>query len=358
MERALEAALAAWRQHPTAALADHLDQLSDELTGRSPAIGEDAWDGLCALRRPADLGPLLAALTPTSSQALGAKLDRLQGWPADPRVTTALHRLTLQRLPRSSERAFWRRALGLIARVADVRAASWLAELLPELDGPASHGRALTMRANELIVSFGRQPGLLERRQPLTSTAFTAIVRAPADPLAREVLADQLLELGDARGELIRLQGLAQPRLEQRRRANALLREFSRAWLGRLSAALKPEGLRFEHGFVVAGRLSGYRALRHLTGAPEWESLRELDLRELRWRRSGPSTLIDFLSHPVLRQVTRLEGFPPTEVGALLRSRAPLPVESLSLSGRVGDAWLEALRGCPALPSLKTLRAG
>ncbi len=355
MERALDTALAAWRQHPTSALADRLDHLSDELTRQHPAISAADWEHRCSLKRPIDLGPLLAALPPMSAPEWGARIDRLAGWPRDPRLTTELSRQLLQRLPRAEEHAVWRRVLGLVAWVGDVRAATWLAEALGELDGRFAAGRALTLRANELIVFLANRPGLLSVRSAVPRSVTTPIVRAPKEPTERAILADQLLERGDARGELIVLQSLDQPRAEQRRRSKALLREYAGAWLGRLAPALKREGLQFEHGFVVAGRVSGYRALRRLIGVPEWSGIRALDLRELRWRHAARDLLLAFLTHPVMQTLERVEHFPAAEVSALLRAKKATSIAALGVTGWLEPVAIDELRQARALPKLTSL---
>lgn len=358
MERALSEALALWRRQPSGALAHDIQRLSDELTACQPHVAESDWMELCAARRPAQLGSLLATLPPASSPRLAERLQALFAWPRDPRITDALRRLTYQHIPRSSDHALWRRILGLIAWTQDARAAAWLGDLLGEIDGPATHGRTLIQRANELIVWLSnREPDLASARPARRERAPEPPPEKPppSDATERLVFADALLDAGDVRGELIMLQSLAAPRRDQKRRATALVREYSRAWLGRLSPALKPDGLRFSSGFVEAGRLSGYRAIRELVGAPEWETVRELDLRELAWRSPQPELLVRFLTHPVLRNLSRVHAFPASAVRALLAAPATLAISSFDLSGWIADAELAVLRRSSVLPRLQTL---
>jgi uncharacterized protein (TIGR02996 family) len=355
MERALFEALALWRQRPSEALAHHIDRLSDALTAQRPAVAPEAWLDVCARRHPADLGRLLAALPGSSPAVLHARLDALWRWPRDPRVAEGLRRLTLHGL-RAQDTGVWRRVLALVSHAGDSRASLWLNDALVELDGPPAAVRRFVQRAQECLLALHRplrEPHLEDCALPPGRIESTA---PPPDELhARLVFADGLSEAGDPRGEFIVLQSFAEPRRAQRRRMDALLRAYARSWLGRLSPALKLEGLRFTFGYPVAGRLSGYRALRDLVGAPEWSTFVELNLRELARRAPHPELLLRFLGHSALSGITRLVAFPASCVTALCTSTAPLPVQLLEVSGWVGPAAREALWRSAALPRLQTL---
>lgn len=351
MERSAHALLARWHRSRSNAVADDLDRVNDWLALEAPAVSRTQWLSVARRRSPADVPSLLASLPRIGDPLLPACLESLWRWPDDPRITTALQRLVLETLPRSDDRSFWNRALALIAWVGDVRAADWLADAMLEVNGPALATRALVLRANELITLLGLKPR--DVAGPAHPGAAKPYGPAPADPNARLVFADALLERGDARGELIHLQSLAEPRPDQRRRLHGLIRDYGRAWLGRLSAALKPQGLRFERGVVVAGRLSGYRAIRALMGAPEWRTLESLDLRELHRRRPSGTLLADFLASAPLRNLKRLESFPSTELASLRASRVPTNITTLHVAGWAPQLTFEELSGCAALKSLE-----
>lgn len=350
MASRLHSLLEAWRHSRSEVIADELDAVSDRLAAEDRP--RHSHELLTSPWTDAELGLLLAALPPVGHPLLPACLDRFWSHPVDPRLTTALHRLVLQTLPRSDDLPFWNRALALIAWVGDVRAADWLGAILGEVDGPAIATRQLVLRANELIVQFGRLPRLPARR---CTTRLVVTFAPPSDPLAREVHADWLLERGDVRGELILLQRLDSPRLDQRRRTNELIRDYGRALLGRLSAALKPQGLRFDGGVVVAGQLSGYRALPALIGAVEWRTVEELDLRELQQRHARGALLMEFLSHRAFERLRVVRNFPLAELTTLSAWQAPLAVRELHLTGWATPAQLEALTHHRALPALETL---
>lgn len=349
MEPSLHDLLRVWRRTRCRSVADAIDCLSDQLALESPARPASDWLALDA--SPAALPTLLAAVPPVAHPLLPRCLDAFWRWPVDPRLTTALQRLVLQQLPRSNDWMFWNRALALIAWVGDVRAADWLAAAILEVDGPALHTRWLVQRANELIVVLGQPARDVER------SSVRGRVRpfgpAPADLQARQVFADELQEQGDLRGELIALQSLEAPRLDQLRRASQLIRDYGRPWLGRLSGALKPQGLRFERGVVVAGKVSGYRALRTVLGAPEWSTVEELDLSELHRRRPAGSNLMSFLTQESLRNLKRVRAFPATELAELRACRVPTAIEELHLVGWVPAVMLDGLAARPALPSLR-----
>lgn len=351
MERSAHALLARWHRSRSNAVADDLDRVNDSLALEAPAVSRAEWLSVARRRSSDDVPSLLASLPRIGDALLPPCLESLWRWPVDPRITTALHRLVLETLPRSDDHAFWRRALALIAWVGDVRAADWLADAMLEVNGPALATRALVLRANELITLLGLKPR--DAAGPSRPGAAQAFGPAPADPAARLVFADTLLERGDARGELIHLQSLSALRTDQRRRVHGLIRDYGRAWLGRLSAALKPQGLRFERGVVIAGRLSGYRAIRSLMGAPEWRTLESLDLRELHRRRPAGTLLTDFLSSEPLRNLKRLESFPATELVSLRASRVPTNITTLQVVGWAPQLTFEALAACPALKSLE-----
>jgi uncharacterized protein (TIGR02996 family) len=351
MERSPQALLARWHRARSNAIADDLDRVTDRLALEAPAVSRLEWLSVARRRSPDDVPSLLASLPRADDPLLPSCLEALWSWPVDPRITTALHRLVLENLPRSDALAFWNRALPLIAWVGDVRAADWLADAMLEVNGPALATRALVLRANELITFLGLKPR--DVAGPSIRASATPFGPAPSDANARLVFADTLLERGDARGELIHLQSLPAPRTDQRRRAQVLIRDYSRAWLGRLSAALKPQGLRFERGVVVAGRISGYRAVRTLFGAPEWETLESLDLRELHRRRPSGTLLTDFLASAPLRNVKRVESFPATELATLRASSNPTSITTLEVVGWAPQLTFEELVACPALRSLE-----
>lgn len=108
--------------------------------------------------------------------------------------------------------------------------------------------RRLFPRAHERLIA-AKAPARRPRDEP---ALLAAIREAPADDGARLVYADALLEVGDARGELIVLQcQRARDAAPPSPRERALLRLDARAWLGRLASVLEPESLVFERGFLA-----------------------------------------------------------------------------------------------------------
>jgi hypothetical protein len=341
MERALERALADWRALPSEELADHIDELSDALTASRPPLTPEQCREASTTRDPLALGQVLAVLPPLSDSSVGARLELLFRWPGDPRVATALHRLLCQAVPRAGNRSLWSRLLALVAWSNDRRAASWLLDVSAQLDGTPWEVLRIGVRINQLAVDLQRtntrsRGPLRVRPKPVALPKLAPSVAPPEGVEAKLVWADQLSSVGDLRGEAIVLGLLPAPRRQQRRRKRELERLYGRAWLGRLSPAFKPEGLRFRDGAVVAGRLSVSQLLCRLAGLPEWSTVEELDLREaVRWPRADWHALACVLSDPMLGKLRRLIGLPMSAFAALMKQRRPITVEHLELI----DAW-------------------
>jgi uncharacterized protein (TIGR02996 family) len=88
---------------------------------------------------------------------------------------------------------------------------------------------------------------------------FQAVYDAPQDSSRREVLADALLEQGEARGEFISLQLDGASR--SRKRAAKLLKRHRQAFLGPLADTVVPGTDEWQGGFLIgaAATLSGAR---------------------------------------------------------------------------------------------------
>lgn len=184
------------------------------------------------------------------------------------------------------------------------------------------------------------------------------IVESPGDTEARLVYADWLLERGDLRGELIRLQcEAARGALDDRRakRLRGLLRSQSKRWLGPIAAVTEVRSRVWDRGFLAAARVEAghYREMQDAIGHPEWRTVRFL-------HTGSHSHGIDLVAHPImrsLRAVTRLLG---SQFRALSEGGRPLGIEELDLlEWRTGgDCELKELGACRALPRLRVLAIG
>lgn len=129
---------------------------------------------------------------------------------------------------------------------------------------------------------------------------FDEVMRRPADDGPRTVLADALMERGDARGEFISLQLLVARGVAtaaQTARAENLLKFHQRRWLSELPA-LARDGAHFHRGFLQ-------RAVVEPTGQgvdhPLWRSIEELRVRPTQVRP-------DELGSPRLEALVTLDG--------------------------------------------------
>lgn len=114
---------------------------------------------------------------------------------------------------------------------------------------------------------------------PAVDAELLALVYAdPDDVAARHVLADALLERGDPRGEHIALTLADDPSGAARERADALLREHHRSWLGPLARVVPWGAASFDAGFPdrVAAFFPEERDLAWVADAAGWQTVRSL----------------------------------------------------------------------------------
>lgn len=184
------------------------------------------------------------------------------------------------------------------------------------------------------------------------------ILASPDDTAARLVYADWLLDRGEPRGELIRLQcEAAEGPLDDRKakRLRGLLRSCSKTWLGPIATVTDVRTRVWDRGFLAAARVEAghFREMRSAIGHPEWRTVRFLDA-------GCHQMALDLVSHAAmrsLRTVTRLLG---SHFHALAESSTPHDIEELDLlEWRTGgDCALTSLGSCPALPRLRALVIG
>jgi hypothetical protein len=319
MERALHQALARWRACRCEQLALNIDSMHEHLVRTRPQPAASR-----------DLSSLLSSLPPASHPGFGAHLDALRAFPPDPRVAQAL-RLSLEaeeQLAAPSHRATWRRTFATLASIGDPRARGWLPPLVQAQRGGTTASRHWLRQETAQLC------GAL----PTATPSEVAPVELPAAPpleslsdQERLVTADWLSDHGDPRGEFLVLQHRGALLPTERRRLGRLLRDYGRRWLGPLSRAIRPEGLRFEKGVVVECRLSGERAAE-FTGHSFWRAVRALDLRSLRWGTSW-QRVVSFLAHDVMANLRELRGVELQLITVLLTSRVPWRLERLEVLG-------------------------
>jgi len=262
--RALEAATLRWRETRAAVIADAVDALSTPVARtfaapppeetRTNADFQARWMATLASNDPASvtwLAENLFAKLPGrdmdgKQDAFTLRLRALRKAPPDPRMAAALVTLLDQAAPIvtwssdacrktllviGDERSV--AALGGVIEKSDKRdVRSWkaarekLGAMVQKLD-EAEHAGWSALGPRPTSKATGDRAAL-----------FEAVLASPGDDQAREVLADCLLEQGDPRGELISIQ-LAEARgtatHEASKRADALLKQHKKAWLGPLA---------------------------------------------------------------------------------------------------------------------------
>jgi uncharacterized protein (TIGR02996 family) len=190
---------------------------------------------------------------------------------------------------------------------------------------------------------------------PTTDDLFAQVYLHPADEAPKQVLADQLLEEGDPRGEFIALQlkhGKGSLPPSGAKREKRLLEENEVKWLGPIARTVIGHTTRWRHGFLDA---CGAKLDGATNGALEWSTVRELSLYNLDNMR--PEELAgNFRSLEVLERANT------HALDVLVKSREKPPIRSLSYVGpaRQLREWvprqLDALLKLAELPWLKQLK--
>ncbi|MFO0595050.1 MAG: hypothetical protein U0228_07090 [Myxococcaceae bacterium] len=335
MQRAVSMALELWRSCRCEQLALRLELATEPTPGadiphfEAPAFAR-WWLERCAARRSRDVPLLVRSLAPAASPLFLSQLEGLARFRADPRLANglraALELHAAMDLAAPRFRPLWQRVFSLLAAMGDPRTRGWLPQLVEaQRHSTPAHRRWLQWQVTRVT---GALPLSVPPREPVH-------LPAPPPPLAvtspeeRLVLADQLSARGDPLGEFLVLQAVeADARLapEQSARVRALVQTHGRRWLGALTVALRPDGLRFERGAVAAGTLSGTHALR-LHGDPAWSGVRELDLRAM--QHTDDAALWRFLTHPVFARLEALRSVPLSLAEPLRRGPVPFRLRVL-----------------------------
>ncbi|MBI4956473.1 MAG: hypothetical protein HY908_30935 [Myxococcales bacterium] len=268
---------------------------ADEVCNQIDVVALDApasewhrtWMAREQARRPADLGALLRAL-PGPPDGSGkwleafVRLEKLETWPHDPRLSAALVEVLEQR-PVTSPRAepFYRLARTMIVRLGDARALERFASSaeLRAARGPASTlplrlaprsldheemisgleqalaGAPLELSSEEeglirALLAVCRPPG------PDLADLLAGVYADPADDGARAAYAAALVARGETRGEyvLLELRSHAGEVLSpaEQARAESLLSAHVQAWLGDLALLVGSGCVRFERGLSAS----------------------------------------------------------------------------------------------------------
>ncbi|MCB9674259.1 MAG: hypothetical protein H6737_04030 [Alphaproteobacteria bacterium] len=306
---AIDALIAAWRAHPSAALGDAIDRLS--ALDRVVPLGRSA---LAEARRTASMpaehlqGRLRMHLPQLQHKAATAILEAQVERPRDPRWTPLLLQW-LDAPPFLSGREFWQAVLQLAAHTADPRLNPRLARGLDsmpwELHGFISQ-RVWSFAQAESASWPDPAPIDLSALEPAIAAAerahaaqdalraelFERIARDPDDREALAVFADLLVSDDDPRGELVSIALSGQTGREAKRRVRELEKEHGLSWMGDLAPHVLQSGLAFHHGVPTGARVvfKQARQVPSALGDPAWRLFRELELdTTVSWEHGRPT---------------------------------------------------------------------
>jgi uncharacterized protein (TIGR02996 family) len=317
---------------------------------------------------PADVARQLATVADADPPDASARVAALGKRPADPRIAAALGALLETPPFRSpSAKPFYERIFTVLSKIGDARQATALGKLTHEVFGVRTLRAWMQEETARLIADLKRPKvtpvddetlgPLLEamamrdqtqgRDASRTGALLADVYASPDDDAPRSVLADHLLETGDPRGELIRLQ-LETPGTARERK---LLAEHGLAWSGLAGQVLK-DGLGYERGFVSAAR----QALRsRLVETPAWSTVKRLEVQP--WFDTP-----QVLTAPCMRSLREVTGLPDA-LETLALAPGPLALVRLGFRHRFTAvqerSFVRSLvAAAPVLPSLRTLDVG
>jgi len=338
----------AWRETHDPALEEPIARLGEQVARPRPAIAaktkreiEARWHALAEQRDPGDLDRLLDTPWPKRRPDIVARVLALATWPADPRIGPKVLRLRGHYPAGELDIVFG----ALLAQ-------SPSAQLERMLDGYGEYRFGRARAALALVRRTACDPALLAEAEAALAKRATPVVPAtllaeslahPEDLALRRVLADELQELGDPRGELIALQlaveeGTADKRTHDR--IEAILAANLDRWIAPLPNIVAGS-CRFERGFLVAlTSMARGRTLDASIDRPAWATVEELTIDG---RDADVPALIRRMPH-LRTLVTR------DEVLAQLAKAGPFPTIVA-----LGTAWRWMLARRAPFPNLRVL---
>ncbi|MGZ3455857.1 MAG: hypothetical protein ACXVEF_40000 [Polyangiales bacterium] len=384
---ALRTLLSAWRELRSPVLAEAIEELSAFVTKDAPAlVGKRltdkvaAWNARAEAADPADFGVLAQNLfLVNSGKEVGAHLEKLGEWPADPRVSSLLHELALKvPFTATSARPFWRALFAVLPKIGDPRTPAALdaadekfAQVFAGREDYLTYLPNQTKKVRAALHHFAAHPlddatvaGLAamrafvaEKAKPTRSAAqlsslLDAVYEDPTADAPREVLADALLDASDPRGEFIALQmGEARGRTlsrEEKRREKQLLDAHADEWLGPLAGWIRKGDRAFRRGFLARctieqkGRNAG-----PFPDTPVWATVED----------AMAVNPLDVAALRRLRAVKRLRGLSQQAFVEAAREPSIVPhLEEILVVGTYTPERFEAIGDAPGLPALRRLR--
>jgi hypothetical protein len=313
--RALDLALAAWRETRAPELADLVDALVARC--EQPTVAkwyrlQPWWMELAATYQPTAVSALVAVATDRQSYpvepdelarftdlvalvpelraklpdhgCLVARFAAMRDWPDDPRVTRLLARwlregpLEWRDAHTDAMRGIYRAIATRLVAIADPRVRPLVEAAIAEPRGQSDATRAYQIElATEVLAAIVARPPTLAVADAEMVAAWCAelvlpilaapesidiaalwreAARAPDDEGRLMVLADALLECGDDRGELIALQCSSERAAAVQ--ARSLLMQNWERWLGDLALLIKRTRTEFRRGLIVEIQVGRY----------------------------------------------------------------------------------------------------
>lgn len=340
--------LETWRQTPDPRLGALISSMGTVVPVKID--GKD-WEQQAKRKSPEVLSSLLANAKATA-KVMKERVLLLLEWPADPRLDRwVAAQYAEPPFTSTGSGPFWTALKKLTVKVTDPVAR----EALERLNSSRLEGVMLrplapsdSLRPDELADLSALEAALQTKAMPTrgkrtADELLREVLASPADLSLRPVLMDALLELGDARGELLALQLKTEPlSAAERKREKALLREHWTDLLGPLAPVLKPDS-RFARGFLVhaelrAGMSSAVEnALERARGHQLWNTVESF---------SGDGSVLEAGSFPLLRSVETHR----IELSALTRFKT---LEAMALRLRPED--LPTLTASGNFPSLRAM---
>jgi uncharacterized protein (TIGR02996 family) len=353
---ALASLIAVWRARRLPRLAELIDTLDAQADG--------------ALAR--------AFAEPASISDWAKRVKKQAKLPADPRLTTALVGL-LASMPYTSNgsRGMWETVFAALDELADPRVPAkvaavqktwqlrplqreWLDEQVAELERPDAP-KPTPAEEKQLA----ELEAALARSAPARSggsDSLAAVYADPDDDRPRAVYADELLEKGDPRGELIQLQLNAAPTPAQLKRIQELIAKHERKWLGALEPIIAKEDVEWRRGFLAGCRvkLKNEMDVKRYGSDPSWATVEKIRFAGTRFSYQAFSSQSSGAFHvdPVMRSLRDVNVGTDEDLAQILAAPAPWPIERLAASTEA-DGFsaksLDALAKTGRLPRLKSL---
>lgn len=224
----------------------------------------------------------------------------------------------------------------------------WLTETLSNAVQNIPVVIELTANQAALLVAIERD-AYAAKPAPKRSTTidFAAVYANPLDDRPRLVLADALLEQGDARGEFLSLQLRPEKTSDGQKRERALLKAHAKGWLTPFGGALGAD-VKWRRGFPAEGlvKFRDAAAVKKYGSVPEWATFESLTWSPAKSKEHRPAA--GFIG-PAFGHLRRADGpyAPHVLTGAWklnwLRCSAANPQEFAALIAHPGLSELRTL---------------